>query len=122
MIKRFRKAIGGLNDLVAEGLTVIVGSMWCAYAFALFALAPLVVPGIEAQVQYVSGAFLQLVLLPVIMVGQAVLSRAADRRARRDHEMLLQQTAELKLILAELRQHATKAEKYRRHVPSPSDL
>jgi hypothetical protein len=47
--------------------------MWCAYAFAVLALL--------ALIQWLSQTFIQLVMLSVIMVGQAILSRAADRRA-----------------------------------------
>lgn len=110
MLKRFGRTVHRLNDQIAEILTAVVGSMWCAYAFVLLALSPLVFKGIEAQVQYVSSSFLQLVLLPVVMVGQAVASHATERRARRDHEMLTQQNTELKMIVAELRWNARERE------------
>lgn len=65
-------------------ITTAVGTMWCAYIFALLAL--LVVPqavqgGLLTFVQWVSQTFIQLVMLSVIMVGQNVLSRASDKRA-----------------------------------------
>ncbi len=76
-------AVNRFNTKVALLVTTIVGSMWCAYAFALFDLISLpdairVVPTI---VQWVAQTFLQLVLLSVIMVGQNVQAAAADKRA-----------------------------------------
>jgi hypothetical protein len=74
----------GINGKVALILTTAVGTMWCAYAFALLAL--LVLPqaiqgGLLTLVQWVSQTFIQLVMLSVIMVGQNILGRASDKRA-----------------------------------------
>jgi hypothetical protein len=74
----------GLNGRIALVLTTVVGTMWCAYAFALLALAVLpqaVAGGLLTFVQWVSQTFIQLVMLSVIMVGQNILGRAADKRA-----------------------------------------
>ena len=73
-----------LNGRIALVLTTAVGTMWCAYIFALIAL--LAVPqalagGLLAFVQWVSQTFVQLVMLSVIMVGQNIIGRASDRRA-----------------------------------------
>ena len=75
----------GLNGRIAVGLTTVVGTMWCAYAFALLALVALPSAwngGALTLVQWVSQTFIQLVLLSVIMVGQAVQALAADKRAQ----------------------------------------
>jgi hypothetical protein len=74
----------GINGRIALALTTAVGTMWCAYAFAILAL--LVLPdalggGLLPLVQWVSQTFIQLVMLSVIMVGQNILGRASDRRA-----------------------------------------
>ena len=74
----------GLNGKIALALTTAVGTMWCAYVFAILAL--LVVPqaiqgGLLTFVQWVSQTFIQLVMLSVIMVGQNILGRASDNRA-----------------------------------------
>jgi len=39
-------------------------------------------------IQWLSQSFLQLVLLPIIIVGQNVTSAAQDARAEADHETL----------------------------------
>jgi hypothetical protein len=74
----------GLNGKIALILTTAVGTMWCAYLFAVLAL--LVLPqavhgGLLTLVQWISQTFIQLVMLSVIMVGQNILGRASDKRA-----------------------------------------
>ena len=77
-------AITRFNTNVALLVTRAVGSMWCAYAFALFDLISLpdaIRGGAAAIVSWVAQTFLQLVLLSVIMVGQNVQAAAADKRS-----------------------------------------
>jgi hypothetical protein len=74
----------GLNGKIALILTTTVGTMWCAYAFALLALVALpsaLNGGLLAIIQWVSQTFIQLVMLSVIMVGQNILGKASDKRA-----------------------------------------
>ena len=85
--------IGLFNTRVAVRITKSVGSMWCAYVFALIALislpaalrsgSPIII------VAWIAQTFLQLVLLPIIIVGQNVQAAASDARAENDHETLL---------------------------------
>ena len=84
---------GRINTRLAVGITKSVGSMWCAYLFALIALISL--PAAIGThdpiiiVAWVAQTFLQLVLLPIIIVGQNVLAAASDARAESDHKTLL---------------------------------
>ena len=74
----------GFNGRVALILTTTVGTMWCAYAFAVLAFIALpqaLGGGLLPLIQWVSQTFIQLVMLSVIMVGQNILSRASDKRA-----------------------------------------
>jgi hypothetical protein len=78
----------GFNGKIALVLTTVVGTMWCAYAFAVLAFValPFALPGqptggVLQMIQWVSQTFIQLVMLSVIMVGQNILSRASDKRA-----------------------------------------
>lgn len=75
----------GFNGRLAVILTSVVGTMWCAYAFAVLALVALpsaIEQGsVLAIVTWVSQTFIQLVMLSVIMVGQAIMSKASDERA-----------------------------------------
>ena len=77
-------AVVGFNGRLALLITTVVGTMWCAYAFAVLALVALpsaLGSGPLAIVQWISQTFIQLVLLSIIMVGQNILGKAADRRA-----------------------------------------
>ncbi len=84
---------GQFNTRVAVTITKTVGSMWCAYAFALLALVSLPA-AIRSHdpiiiVAWIAQTFLQLVLLPIIIVGQNVQAAASDARAESDHETLI---------------------------------
>lgn len=85
-------AVGRFNALVAVRITKSVGTMWAAYLFALLALISL--PAAIASgntivlVAWLAQTFLQLVLLPIIIVGQNVQQAANDARAEADHETL----------------------------------
>jgi hypothetical protein len=66
--------------------------MWCAYVFALLTLVslPAAIQSGDTLVivAWIAQTFLQLVLLPIIMVGQNVQAAASDARAQTDHETL----------------------------------
>lgn len=69
--------------------TAVVGSMWCAYAFAALAVAGLptaLKPGNIGLLFWISSDLLQLVLLSVIIVGQNIGARASDARAGKTFE------------------------------------
>jgi hypothetical protein len=82
----------GLNRVIAVGITNRVGSMWAAYLFCLLSLvslpAAIASGNVIVIVAWVAQTFLQLVLLPVIIVGQNVQAAHSDARAEVDHEVL----------------------------------
>ena len=81
--------VNGINAKIAVFLTNIVGSMWCAYAFAIIAFIGLPAalrPGGEGIISWIAQTFLQLVLLSVIMVGQNVQAEAGDLRAQHTYD------------------------------------
>lgn len=72
------------NAALAVKITGGVGTMWCAYAFAVIALISLpdaLKSGTAAIISWIAQTFLQLVLLSIIIVGQNIQSAAADKRA-----------------------------------------
>jgi hypothetical protein len=83
---------GRFNTWLAVRITKTVGSMWIAYVFAAVALISLPAALASGQVivivSWVAQTFLQLVLLPIIIVGQNVIQAANDARAEADHETL----------------------------------
>ncbi|MBB3600719.1 putative membrane protein [Mycolicibacterium sp. BK556] len=80
-------------------ITVVVGTMWTAYLFtllALFALPDAIKQGTYFVVVWLSSSFLQLVLLPIIIVGQNIQAKASDTRADetyKDAEAVLKEAA-----------------------------
>jgi hypothetical protein len=88
-------AMGRFNNRLAVGVTRAVGTMWAAYVFVLIALVSFP-QALNAFLQgdtvtgitWLSQSFLQLVLLPIIIVGQNVISASQDARAEADHETL----------------------------------
>lgn len=77
----------GFNTRLAVWLTMHVGTMQTAYSFVVLAIIGLLgilgilPPVIIVLIAWFSQTFLQLVLLPVISVGQNVLGRKAELMA-----------------------------------------
>ena len=95
-IRKHRAQVSGFNNRLAVSITNIVGTMWCAYAFAILALISLpeaIKGGTSTLIAWVAQTFLQLVLLSIIMVGQKVAAEKSDRQLEQtyqDAEALLQ--------------------------------
>jgi hypothetical protein len=82
--KHKQAAGAGLNSRVALKITSAVGTMWCAYIFALLALVSLpdaIHGGRPTIISWIAQTFIQLVLLSIIMVGQNISAVASDARA-----------------------------------------
>lgn len=96
----------GFNGRFGLLVTTIVGTMWAAYAFTLLALISLPSAIKSGQslviVAWIAQTFLQLVLLPIIIVGQNIQARTADRRAEetyRDAEAVLHECLQIQAHL-----------------------
>ena len=82
---RHHKPKLSLNDRIGLGITKRVGTMWAAYAF--FALTLVSLPAALASgnalviVSWIAQTFLQLVLLPIIIVGQNLQAAETEKRA-----------------------------------------
>lgn len=80
------------NYWIAVKITNGVGTMWCAYAFFiidLFMLPPVIQANdVIVWVTYIAQTVLQLVLLPIIMVGQNVIQAQNEAKAETDHNTL----------------------------------
>ena len=93
------------NKRLAVGITTNVGTMTSAYLFCLLAFLslPAVLSGLGgpfdgffppfmvkasliALIAWIAQTFLQLVLLPIIIVGQNVQAEAADKRAEATYQ------------------------------------
>ena len=104
-----KNSIVRFNARFGLWITVIVGTMWCAYIFTLLALISLPA-AIHSHdkiiiVAWIAQTFLQLVLLPIIIVGQNIQAKAADKRSEetyKDAEAVLKESEEIqKHLLAQ---------------------
>ena len=83
--KTEESAVTRFNGRLGLAIANRVGTMWAAYLFCLLALVSL--PGALQSgntvtiVAWVAQTFLQLVLLPIIIVGQNIQAKASDERA-----------------------------------------
>jgi hypothetical protein len=106
--RQIRRRVGeveGFNAKLAVVITSGVGTMACAYLFALLAFVSLPAilieanvlkrsdvpvfftkPGLILIVSWVAQTFLQLVLLSIILVGQRVQSAASDARSLKEFQ------------------------------------
>ena len=82
--------VARLNAKLGLKITNGVGTMWAAYVFALLALVSLPAAiesgNVLVLVAWTAQTFLQLVLLPIIIVGQNIQSKASDARAIATYE------------------------------------
>jgi hypothetical protein len=101
------KRVNAALEAAGGKITSVVGTMWCAIAFAIIALVSL--PGAIATgnlvtiISWIAQTFLQLVLLSVIMVGQDLQARGTAQIIIQTHEATL---AELKLAQLDRRRNS----------------
>lgn len=73
------------NSRLGLGITTSVGTMWAAYIFFALSLVSLPAALMSGSaiiiVGWIAQTFLQLVLLPIIIVGQNIQATASDARA-----------------------------------------
>lgn len=106
--KRAVSPVTRFNSKVGLAITRSVGTMWCAYVFAVIGIMGVTaaLTGNTALVLIIgaiSGYFLQLFLLPVIIVGQNVQAAASDDRAAatyKDAGAILEEAKQIQLHLA----------------------
>lgn len=95
-----------LLDRAALFVTNSVGTMWCAFAFCILAFVslpaalhsgdPLVI------VSWISQTLIQLVLLPIIIVGQNLQGRHSELRAESDYRVNVKAEKEILGIVRHL--------------------
>lgn len=105
LLKTQLKGIEKFNTNFAVRITKGIGTMWSAYLFSLltFVSLPAVLTqafdlhifpqwlintSVIALVAWIAQTFLQLVLLPIIMVGQNVIQNQQDAKVDADHKTL----------------------------------
>jgi len=103
----------GLNARIAQRVTAAVGTMYAFYFLALFmagwilwqsALTSRPFDPYPFAFLLFLGNIVQLLLMPLIMVGQNVQSAHADARAEADFEVNMKAELEIEKLLAGLRE------------------
>ena len=107
-LTRRRQPKLSVNDRIGLGITKRVGSMWAAYIFvglSLVSLPAAIATGDTVViVAWIAQTFLQLVLLPVIMVGQNLQAHESEKRAIATYDdagAILEESKEIQLHLGE---------------------
>ena len=85
-----------MNQTLVEAgaqITIVTGTMWVAILFAILACvslpAVLLTGNIVVIVSWVTQSFLQLVLLPIIIVGQTVQGAKTEARDLETHDAVM---------------------------------
>lgn len=90
------------TDKIALFITSKVGTMGFFYFCLALVSLPLIFKSTMPTVQYLSSGYLQLTLLPLILVGQNLQSRHSELRAQHDYETNLKAEKEIEAILMHL--------------------
>ena len=95
--------INSINEFVAVKMTIMVSSIWAFYIFVIYGFLPFLIPHEEQNILYWSN-FLQLIFLPIITVGAAILGRNSEKRQDEDHENIIANFNELHVNVDKLNQ------------------
>ena len=113
LVQRRNVVKPGLNQRIAVIITGAIGTMWACYAFALF-MATWITWQQSGVLLFVRdpypfafllflGNIVQLLLMPLIMVGQNVQGRFSDARAQADYDVNRKAEAEIEKLLRGLK-------------------
>lgn len=89
-------------DKTALFITERVGTMGFFFFCVILVTIPLFAPKSLPVVQYISSGYLQLILLPLIMVGQNLQSRHSEIRSEIDFKTNIKAEKEIETILLHL--------------------
>lgn len=92
MTNKLKQNFNKFNEFLAVKITTAVGTMECAYLFFILDLIMLP-PVIKSHdiivwVTYIAQTVLQLLLLPIILVGQNVQSRQQETQSKETQELV----------------------------------
>jgi uncharacterized membrane protein len=88
------------NDWIAIKMTLGFGSMnafWILFFMVLTPLIPMFSKTMTT-IQFISSGIVQLIALPLILVGQNLMGESTEKRAQEDHEKLISQFEEIKKV------------------------
>lgn len=104
-----------INNYLAVKMTLIFGSMNTFWILFIGVLIPLILEFAftMSTIQFISSGIIQLIALPLILVGQNILNQEAEKRSTltrnlsderqlADHKILQEQTELIRSILEEI--------------------
>ncbi len=101
-VNKQREAKLTLQDRIALRATSVVSTMWFFYACFAMVSGPLILPATKDAVQYISSGYLQLIQLPLIMVGQNLQSQHSELRAENDYQVNMKAEREIEVLYQHL--------------------
>lgn len=99
-----KSSFASFNKSFALNATKAFGSMTTFYIFCIWALIPLI-PLFSKQkdaILYISSGFIQLVALPLILVGQDLLNDASEGRIERTEQIVNKSSKDIKEVITSL--------------------
>jgi hypothetical protein len=95
---KVKTKINHFNDNLAIHIFKNFGTMICFYIFVIYGLSPIFFPEYMEKILYWSN-FIQLISLPVLAVGQNILSKGSERRAQKTYDMVKEELEITKKII-----------------------
>lgn len=95
------------NEWLSVKGTIVFGSMYTCYLFFFYGFLPIIFPQYMNQLLYWSNT-VQLWSLPLLMCGQVVIGRAAEKQNNETHAAVMEELQ----IAKEERQELTELVKY----------
>jgi hypothetical protein len=84
------KHLTAVNDWIAVHATRVFGTMWVFYGLVVYGLLPVLFPNAMNTLLYWSNV-IQLVALPLLMVGTNLLGAASEQRAIQTHNAVMEE-------------------------------
>lgn len=103
VLRRGLATLNVANSRIAVVATRAFGTMYCFWACAVYGLSPIIFPQYTVQILYWSN-YVQLIALPLILVGTALMGVNIEKRAQQDHEMLISEMEQMKALIAQERE------------------
>lgn len=97
-MKKIQQKITQFNNAIALNVVMAVSTMACVWTFFLWSLVPLFWPSSYMLVAYISANILQLVLLPLILVGQ----KLSSNRSSANHQKTASRQDQLEHIITDV--------------------
>jgi len=110
-VNKKHKASLGVQDRIALTITTAIGTMYAVYVFAIFMAGWMLWQGHISHHPFdpypfafllFMGNIVQLLLMPLIMVGQNIQSRHAEIRADEEYKTTMTSYKDIEHILAHL--------------------